>query len=207
MIRPAQRRIYWSKNLLNKYKGGLITPAQMNAINSITADSAAGLNLVRFMSFQIEKADFEDKMYYDWRIAHLHLDSTLSTKPHLQTNLVHFTERTGPILFVFHKDNGLYLLDIMPHGVAKPKVWGEKELVEILHRDWPDIIAGYRMTGFTKVHYNVESADEILALRKAGVIYPITTFDGTIYRSFGGGLNSAGGSTTVVQWEIGRAHV
>ena len=43
MIRPAQRRIYWSKNLLNKYKGGLITPAQMNAINSITADSAAGV--------------------------------------------------------------------------------------------------------------------------------------------------------------------
>lgn len=205
-IMPAKRPVLWSKTLLRKYSTGLITASQVEAINIISADSAAGIDLVRFMSCNMEKADFQDTMYHDWKIAHLHLDSSPSIKPHHQTDLVHFTERTGPIVFVFHQDDGLYLLDIMPHGREFPEVWGEKELVEILHRDWPNAIARYRLLGVSEVNYPVTSSAEIIKLRKRGVIYPIQTADGTVYGPFGTGINSAGGSIAALVWADSLFH-
>jgi len=200
IIKSAKRRVHWSKDLLDKYKNGLMTATQINAINIISSASVAGLDLTRFMSFRMEKAYFEDKMYSDWRISHLHLDPTPSAKSIHQTRLAHFVERTGPILFVFHKNDGLYLIDIQPHGSEHRDVWGTQNFLEIIHRDWPSVVAEHILPNVSPTSDCIISDSDRFSLREAGVSCPIVMADGTVYYPWGGGINSAGGSSEVVGW-------
>jgi hypothetical protein len=153
------------------------------------------------MSTSVQYSDSEDKLYSEWKIVHLHLDPNLSEKSSHQTELVHFTGRTGPILFAYFDQDGLYLLDILPHGTAHPMVWSNRELVEILHRNWPNIIARYQMRNARLAEDpkdSVATTEEIAEARKKGFSVMMVMQDGTTYFPFGGGMSSAGGNIQIV---------
>lgn len=201
VISPAPRRVYWSKEMMEKQKKGELTANQVTAINIISSSSFAGASLVRFMSTKVEYSDSEDELYNEWKICHLHLDPNLSEKFYHQTDLVHFTGRTGPILFAYFDQDGLYLLDILPHGKAHPLVWSNRELVEILHRNWPSIIARYKMRSARLAEDPkdfVATTEQIAAARKKGVSVVMVMQDGTTYCPFGGGMSTAGGNIQIV---------
>lgn len=201
VISPAPRRVFWSRELMEKQKSGKITADQITAINIISSTSLAGESLVRFMSTRVEFSDSEDKLYSEWKIVHLHLDPNLSEKTSHQTELVHFTGRTGPILFAYFDQDGLYLLDILPHGKAHPTVWSNRDLVEILHKNWPNIIARYQMRNArlaANPQDSVATTEEIAEARKKGLSVMMVMQDGTTYFPFGGGMSNAGGNIQIV---------
>lgn len=200
-IIPAKsRQVYWSKTLLEKYRKGSLMPGQIRAINEISSMSVNGSSLLKFMSSRIENAWTEDAIYSEWKIAHLHLDIVPSPKPHLQTGLVHFVERTGPVLFVHFNDNGLYLIDILSHGKGHGLVWSNKDLIEIVHDNWPDVIASHRIPHVQGSVDSIPSSLEIKQAREAGFSVTLVMNDGTVYLPPGGGLASSGANTQVVVW-------
>jgi hypothetical protein len=191
VINPAVRKVFWSGEL--ESKKATLPLAQMRAIEAISLASEAGESLLPHMSYQIRRADFEDYLYSDWKIVHLHLDTIPSVKPHLQTKLVHFVERTGPVLFGYVTENGLYLIDILEHGS-----WAERELFEILHKNWPGVIEPYRLKGLPGTGTWILSSEEILRLRKAGIHINLEMSDGSLYRPLGGGLATSGANAQIV---------
>lgn len=200
------RPVVWSKQLAEKRAQGLISPVQLDAIGEITKASNSGSSLRHFMSTNISNASFEDKMYSDWKIAHLHLNLRLSSKPKHQTKLTHFVERSGPILFAFPYQSGLYLIDIRAHGDNNPDVWVERNLFEIIHENWPHIIEDHRMENMRNTKDAPTPTSQIKILRDKNVNSFITMGDGTTYRPLGGGLSSAGSNINITIHTDGLFH-
>lgn len=91
-----------------------------------------GKSLIPHLNTAIQK-DKLDGLLYDWGIHHLHLGLKLETTG--------FVERTGPVLFAVFRPNDVYFVDVRDH-----EGWSDKELLEIINRNWPELLSIYRMT-------------------------------------------------------------
>ena len=128
------------------------------------------------------KLDKNDQLFYDWGINHFHLGTTLDSSG--------FIQRTGPIAYAIVKKNDVYIITVAEHGH-----WSDKNLLEIVDANWPELIAGWKIDGEWKVDL---SSEEIGKLRKCGITCGIRLANGNSYISPGGGINCAGGSTLAV---------
>lgn len=142
-----------------------------------------GDDLTAHLSIRLDDLEFDDGLLNDWGIYHLHLGTTPHpTKPA-------FVKRTGDVLMARFDNQNAYLIEIVPH-----QQWTRKRLLEIVHRQWPNTIAQYRVPGrptqtFTEKQY--------AQLRKAGVLTMIE-LDGVGYQPLGGGSATSGVSVYVV---------
>lgn len=128
------------------------------------------------------KLDKNDQLLYDWGINHFHLGTTLDPSG--------FIQRTGPIAYAIVKENDVYIITVAEHGH-----WSDKNLLEIVDANWPELIAGWKIDGEWEVDF---SSEEIGKLRKGGINSGIRLANGNSYISPGGGINCAGGSTLAV---------
>ena len=80
------------------------------------------------------KKDQLDGLLYDWGIHHLHLGETFSAPG--------YVERTGPVLFAIFRKDDVYFIDIRNH-----EGWSDKNLLEIVNRNWPELLSIYKMEG------------------------------------------------------------
>lgn len=128
-----------------------------------------------------------DGLLYDWGIHHLHLG--------LKYESTGFVERTGPVLFAVFRTNDVYFVDIRDH-----EGWSDKGLLEIINRNWPELLSIYRMKGVKPETAFTE--EEITSLRKAGVNTFHELSDGNSYLSMGGGITTAGTSQEAVRTYI-----
>ena len=78
-----------------------------------------------------------DGLLYDWGIYHLHLGEIIDPA----TGRI---ERTGPVLFLKIDENSAYLINVYNHGRGIKQPWSMQELIQIIHNNWPSIIAKYR---------------------------------------------------------------
>jgi hypothetical protein len=127
-------------------------------------------------------------MFNDWRVHHFHLG----------TNMRHdgFVDRTGPVLYAYVTEAGFYAINVLDHGK-----WNSQALIEILHRNWPELIAPYRLK-VIGLSQPITDAD-IKLVRKHHITAPVEV-DGAVYASPGGGIASSGMSVEAVtmhhQW-------
>lgn len=130
------------------------------------------------------KKDQLDGLLYDWGIHHLHLGETFSAPG--------YVERTGPVLFAIFRKDDVYFIDIRNH-----EGWSDKNLLEIVNRNWPELLSIYKMEGVMPE----TSFDEkdIASLRKAGVNTFHELSDGNSYLSMGGGITTAGTSMMAIR--------
>ncbi len=179
-IEPRSRIAVLSQELGRR----TLSAAHKASIDLIVSESQTGASLTHFMTTSMQDAAYDDTLLNDWGIVHFHLGSPTPDKPSLITKLATFVSRSGPLLFVFPTYSHLYLIDVLAHGS-----WAERDMIEILHCNWPNILSPYRLPGVTS---GIVMPDEetIKALRKAGVSYPLMVSDGTVYMSPGGGYSS-----------------
>ncbi len=128
------------------------------------------------------KLDKNDQLLYDWGINHFHLGTTLDHSG--------FIQRTGPIVYAIVKENDVYIITVSEHGH-----WADKDLLEIVDANWPELIATWKIDGEWEVDF---SSDDIGKLRKGGICCGIKLANGNSYISPGGGINCAGGSVLAV---------
>ena len=142
-----------------------------------------GGGLMPHLSDTINKPAYNDMLFNDWGIQHLHLGRTVGNNG--------FVERTGKLLYMYITDTICHLITIADH-----KHFSCRKMVETVHATWPHLISRYRLN-CTGVEYS-PTDEEIKKLRKAGVSYPIQVADGAVYMSPGGGFTSTGVSDTAV---------
>ncbi|QQL44423.1 hypothetical protein [Sulfuriroseicoccus oceanibius] len=178
-IQPAPRTVHRSAEFS--------CPSELQAgLEDLEAKIVGGDDLTPHLSRGLKKAGKQDDMLNDWGVYHLHLGTSIEGDG--------FAERTGPVLFALVTTSSLYEIQVYPHGN-----WSNREVVEIIHKNWPDTIERYRLKGVIDIAHNPTSED-VKLLRDAHVNTSLKMDDGAIYMSIGGGMMSDGtGSDVLMQ--------
>lgn len=142
----------------------------------------AGHDVNPHHSKSISKTDYQDPLFNDWGIVHLHLGLT---------NFAGQVGRTGPVLFALVEEHIIYMIDIAQHGRGHDP-WHRQELVRTIHANWPEAIRRHRLEGVTADRMEDST---IKGFRKMGANVLIAMEDGTAYAPLGGGQTAAGTST------------
>lgn len=145
-LRPLNREVFRSRHLHNKlddYLAHGLSLSDVRGVAEVERKSIAGIDLFCHYNKCVArlpiKHENQDKLFNDWNILHFHLGPKMEEKRE-------FIDRSRFVLMVYPTDNALYFLDIYPHDQKiDPDPWYKKELVEIIHSEWPDIIAHCRM--------------------------------------------------------------
>jgi len=153
-------------------------------IDEIEAASRRGDDLAARLSKSIDDLRYDDAMLNDWGIHHLHL-GPLGVGPGA------WAGRTGPLLFVFVREDRIYFLDVLRHGAGQ-RPWIRRDLVEIIHVNWPDVIRPYRVNAVGSARL---SDNEVAVLRSKNANAFVETRDSTLYAPLGGGYMSSGIAT------------
>lgn len=170
-IRPRPRETVFA--------AGVTVPTEHQAgFDALDQASKNGESLKPFRSIGVARLNTNDGMLNDWGIHHFHM----GTQAHPKAQ--GFVSRTGPVVYAKVTDDGLYVLAIDEHGR-----WSDKDLIEIIHANWPALIASYRVN---VVPTQSMSSDDIKALRAANVNALVELRDGTAYMSPGGGNLGSG---------------
>lgn len=171
LIQPRQRRI--------EKATGFSCPTELEAgLLRFEEKLRNGEDLLPNMSKTLTKVEFQDKMLYAWHIHHFHLGTTIESD--------HFVSRTGDVLYAIIKDDCAYFIKIMPHGH-----WSDKELLEIVHQNWPKIIEKYKKEGEPRVSLG---SHDIKVLRKGSINTVVTMDDHTVYSGNTYGFTISGDS-------------
>lgn len=145
-----------------------------------------GQDLIPHLSKLIEKTTKTDLMLSDWGVYHLHLGTQIENG---------FVKRAGPLLFA--RISGEYFYAI---GVYDHTSWTNGEIVETVHRNWPESVAHWVIQG---VKGETLTDEERAAVRKVHMNAFFLTNDETTYGPLGGGIVASGHSVfSVTQMDI-----
>jgi hypothetical protein len=120
-----------------------------------------------------------DGMLAEWDVHHFHL----GTHPHARNPS--FVERTSPLVFARIDSAAAYVIGIYDHKGS----FEDTDVLEILHRNWPETISRYRVFGVTG---SLLEKTERRALRGKNANVLIGTRDGTVYMPISSGVTASG---------------
>ena len=155
-------------------------PALKAGFDALVRKVEQGDDLRPHLSTLIRKPDLNDPLLNDWGVHHFHLGTTLEPSG--------FVQRTGPLLFALVRPDDFHIIGVFEHGE-----WTRDDIVEVLHSNWPQVLARWRAGGVKRAG-DPWNANRRKAFRKAGLYLPTETRDGTVYVLLGGGYVSSGAS-------------
>ena len=126
----------------------------------------------------------QDGLLDDWGIHHFHV----GIGPHPKKQK--FTVRSASLLFALVRDDVLCAIGMYTHGN-----WTNTEVLETLHRNWPDLISQFRVSGIAAEPLTDMQRTNI---RKYNGNVITQVQDGTVYFSLSGGITPAGTSMQAV---------
>ena len=146
-----------------------------------------GKNIIPHLHKAIVKAQGKDAMLFDWGIHHFHLG--LCEKGG-------FVSRTGYVLYAIVDKGVVYCITINQH-----QHWSDKDLIEIVNANWPQLLDPYRLSKDTHLTINADT-EAIKKLRKSNVNVMLELSDHSVVMGRGGGFSTDGSSTECVRWAI-----
>ena len=152
-----------------KAEGFVCPPQYVLGMQLLEQAIRAGHSLEPHRSKAISSATWRDGLLDYWGIHHFHLGITPMEDG--------FIERTDELLVCLVDDTCAYFIKVASHSAAP---WAKKELVEIIHINWPDAISPYRLVGVTGVNPEINNEDR-KALRAANISSFLDMEDGTVY--------------------------
>jgi len=136
------------------------------ALDAIVAKIGAGEDLTPHLSKGVAKPVKDDPMMADWRIHHLHLSTAVGD--------LGFVKRSGDLLFAAIDPDDAYLIGIYPHGA-----WAQREIAEILIRNWAGAGRFTAIPGMTLNGPNI--TDEERQQTRTGGVLTLIEVDGKVY--------------------------
>jgi hypothetical protein len=118
-----------------------------------------------------------DGLLNEWGVHHFHIGEVPSF-------------RSGPLVFALVTHDCFYAINVFRHGG-----WESSDIIESVHRNWPQVINRYRVKGIQERNLGVKQRRQ---LRKSKVQAFVTTNDGTVYTAIGGGVALSGVAATAV---------
>jgi hypothetical protein len=129
--------------------------------------------------------DYRDGLLNEWNINHLHL----GIKPYFKDPS--YVARTSQLAFALITDDDFYAINIYRrHGD-----WESSNIIESVHRNWPEVIRRYRINGVPGESLNNQGRK---MLRGSNVQTFTTVSDGTVYAPIHGGVACSGVSVEAV---------
>lgn len=143
-----------------------------------------GEDINPFLSNKKDTLTGKDLLLYDWNIYHFHLTRRYNRngKP----------TRSNYLIFAACTDEAMYFIQIYKH--QKKNVFVQKELLEIICRNWPQLTAPYEMK---EVFAGKITDEERLTIRNKNIL-TLNDIDGKTYFPPGGGYVSNGTSLKAV---------
>ncbi|MFN4248708.1 MAG: hypothetical protein ACK4EY_13355 [Flavipsychrobacter sp.] len=148
----------------------------------------SGESLKPHLSTRIQDLNYQDDMLSDWGIYHLHLGTNILPNG--------FVNRTGPLLYARFDNENAYLINIYPH-----QNWTKQDMIRVLHSNWPDSIANYRLNDVIGLSH-VPTDDEVALGRKHHINMGLEIEPGVVYTNIGGGMATDGTSISVTMGMI-----
>jgi hypothetical protein len=183
----ALRRIEPRPRIVERSRELVCPPGFEPRLQAIREKAERGEDLRPHQGKEIDDPFYSDGLLNDWGIHHLHLGTKIEADG--------FVTRTGPVLFARVLPDRLFMLQIWTHGRGAGQVWTRQEMIEIIHENWPDSIARFRLKalGLEQGH----SDSDLKQLRNAGILTPLETKDHTVYMPPCGGIATNGTSIQV----------
>ncbi|MDD2859684.1 MAG: hypothetical protein PHI71_01275 [Acidiphilium sp.] len=155
-----------------------VPPHLAGGEQQLLAKVVAGGDLWPHQSRKIGNVVAEDGMLNDYGIQHFHLGTSPDPKR------AHLIEGTKELLFAVLKEDDFYVLGIFDHSA-----WSKQDLLDIIHANWPELIAPYTIKGALGLSHNY-TEEEAAKLRSAGINVIQQRPDGTIHLGMGGGVTT-----------------
>ena len=119
-----------------------------------------------------------DGLLNEWGVHHFHLGIA---PDHGNPSYI---ERSGPLVLALVDDAVFRAINVYQH-----QDWHEINIIESLHRYWPEAIRRYRLEGIAGEPLNAAQRGRI---RRVGSQAAVMVQDGTVYGSIGGPVSVAG---------------
>ncbi|BDM64586.1 hypothetical protein NFHSH190041_20380 [Shewanella sp. NFH-SH190041] len=161
--------------------------------NSLVDALTNGKNVNPYLSSNLKLTSYSDGFLNDFGLHHFHLGTEICSKGKSKG----FINRTGPVLIAYITEQSAYLIGIYEHGRKGAKyLWVDKTVIEIIHNQWPEAIAHFKINGISLSQYPI-TPEQRKALRNKSCNSFIEMSDGTIYAPIGGGVTAAGTNTKI----------
>jgi hypothetical protein len=186
LIKPTKRIVFKS----DSFKSRKIPPAVTKALNLIEQKITAGIDITYHQSKKTLDPKYNDLLFNNWIIHHIHLSNTISRK-HEQ-----FYDRSKFLLFAAFSVNQAVFIDIRDHNESNG--FAQKELLEIILRNWPQLLeidSRVDAAHFTSPMTNAE----IDGLRRKGYMLGSTQVGDKIIINPGLGNTSSGHNVHTVR--------
>jgi hypothetical protein len=181
-----ERRMILSNRRTVHQSRELSCPLEHRAgLNEVLKKAAKGSDLRPHQSTKLVRADYDDALLNDWRVQHLHL----GTAP--DKGIPGFMGRTGPVLYAYLTAEDFFAIDVMEHEAL-----AHQRLLQIIHRNWPNLLEPYRLKGVLGL--SVKPSDDDIKMSRTQHVLASTEIDGVVYAPPGGGYASNGTSIEVV---------
>ena len=130
-----------------------------------------GENINPYLSKRTLRLSNDDKLLSHWGIYHFHLGEIWDRND--------FSERSGPVLFVYFCDNTAFFIDIREHGS-----WSDYSLIETVCKEFPEGMKSRKIEWIRIVEPVIKESNQIAAMRKVN-LNMIVVVDGICYGNIG----------------------
>lgn len=147
-----------------------------------------GEDLNVYMTSRFDDITASDGLLDHWGIRHFHLGTEIDP----DTGRIN---RTRHILFGLISDSHAYFIKVGTHGRDSRYVWYQQEMLETIHRNWPEAIEPFRAAGVTTISPKYDDPVDVKSLRDANLLTLLQVEDGTVY--IGPGMGTTGDGTHI----------
>ena len=185
LIDPLPRQVFKSDVL----KAKKLPLLYSKALHEIELKIKKGEDLTQHQSKRAIDPVYTDDLLNDWVIYHFHL-STTKSQPNQK-----FYDRSKYLLFAVFSETQAFLIDVHEH--QENHLFGKKELLEIMDKNWPAMTEPY-YSDWSKVEPDCTD-EEVELFRKKGYTVGAYNINGKVIRSPGIGIMTSGHNIQVVR--------
>ena len=156
----------------------------------------SGQDLNVYMTSRFDDITASDGLLDHWGICHFHLGTEIDPA----TGRI---SRTRHILFALINDSHAYFIKVGAHGRDSRYVWYQQEMIETIHRNWPEAIEPFRTAGVTGISPKYDDPVDVKSLRDANLLTLLQVDDGTVY--IGPGMGTTGDGTHIQDLQFADA--
>lgn len=154
----------------------------------------SGQDVNAHLSKLIGNAKHIDYLLDGYGVKHFHLG--ISEKDN-------FVERTGELALAFITQDEVFFITAKEHG---DEAWYGKDVLEILHKERPDLIKQSKLKGVSGTELKITSVEDIKLCRQNQLSIAIEVDDGTVYIQNNLGTSLAGYGSDIVFGELTLCH-
>lgn len=178
LIKPTPRNVSFSRNFQ-------ISSENQEGFEQLLTCIKNGANVNPYLSKLSLDGGKVDGLLDNYGLKHFHLGKE-------EEDNSNFIQRTGELALAFITNEEIFFVASKMHGRGHGLIWYEKDVLEILHQERPDLISNFKVKNFIDIFPRITESVDIKRLRDKQINTYITLSDGAVYGPINFGQSTAG---------------